>query len=101
MNVPTVIAYLVALVALPLNWFVVVRLWRLSLFTPRIRVLRYQAILATALAVIVTIFAIVFLNNDLATPVLPGDVTKLVTRSAVLVWSVVPAGYWLWLYRKA
>jgi hypothetical protein len=101
MSVPVVLTFLVVFVAVPLNWVVAVRLWRLSLSKPNIRVLRYQALLATALAVIATIFGLVFLNNDLAKPILSGDATRLITRGAVFVWSVVPAAYWLWLYRKA
>ncbi len=101
MSAPTLLAVLVAVVSVPLNWFVVVRLWRLSLVKPSIPVLRFQAILATGLSAIVTLFALIFLNNDLPDPVVSGDTTKLITRSVVLIWSVIPSLYWLWLYRKA
>lgn len=100
MNVGALLAVLTAFVAVPLNWYVTVRLIVLSRRNPSIRVLRERAVIAIALSVIVTIFAVVFLNNELAVPFLAGDQTKIITRAAVLVGTTFPALYWLWLYRN-
>jgi hypothetical protein len=97
-NVSDVLAMLVVVVAVPLNWTVVALLWRLHRQAPEVRVLRERGIVATALAIIVTIFALVFLNNDLDVPLLDFESTKLVTRTAILAASVIPALYWLSIY---
>ncbi len=101
MNLASILSVLVVSVAVPMNWLVTIRLWRLSRGKPRIGVLRERAFVSLALTIIVTIFALIFLNNDLPVPVLDGATTKIITRAAVLVWSVIPAAYWLWLYRKS
>jgi hypothetical protein len=97
-NVADVMAVLVVVVAMPLNWTVVALLWRLHRQAPEVRVLRERGIVATALAIIVTVFALVFLNNDLDVPLLDFESTKLVTRSAILAASIIPALYWLSIY---
>jgi hypothetical protein len=97
-NVTDLLAVLVVVVAVPLNWVVVALLWRLHRQAPEVRVLRERGIVATALAIVVTIFALVFLNNDLDVPLLDFESTKLVTRSAILAVSVIPALYWLSIY---
>jgi hypothetical protein len=54
-----------------------------------------------ALAVLVTIvvYGLIFLNNDLVPPPFSLDVTKYLTRIAMVVLALGPAAYWLWLYR--
>lgn len=99
MTVPTLLALLTVVVAMPLNWFVTFRLWRLYRGSPELGVLRERALASLFVAIVVTIFALVFLNNDLTPPMLAFDDTKLVTRGAMLAVGIVPAGYWLWLYR--
>ena len=99
MILANVLALAVVFVAVPLNWLVTIRLWRLSGATPEISVLRERAILSTFFTVLVTVFALVFLNNDLAVPILTLDQTRIIVRSATLAVSIVPAGYWLYLYR--
>jgi hypothetical protein len=95
----TVIAALVILIGIPLNWYVTWRLWSLSRDNPELRVLRERAIVALVLAFVITMFAVVFINNDLVPPPLSFETTKWVTRTVVLVASIVPPCYWLWLYR--
>lgn len=99
MSPANILAVLVVAVAMPLNWYVTFKLWRLSRRNPTYKVLRERAIVALAVAIIVTVFALIFVNNDLTPPPVPGDITKLVTRSTVLAFSVLPALYWLRLYR--
>ncbi len=99
MTAPTLLALGTIFFALPLNWLVTIRLWRLYRAAPEIRVLRERAIASMFVAIVVTIFALVFLNNDLVPPVLAFDDTKILTRGAILAVGVIPAGYWLWLYR--
>lgn len=99
MTLANFLAYAVVGFAVPLNIFVTIRLWRLHVEDPGIRVLRERAILSTFIAVVVTIFALVFLNNDLVVPILGLEQTRLIARGATLAVSIVPAGYWLYLYR--
>ena len=101
MTLSTLLALLVIVVALPLNWLVTILMWRLSRRAPAVRVLRERAIVGLTLAVIVTVFAAVFVNNELPMPPLDSEATRLLTRSALLVWSVIPPVYWLLLYRRS
>lgn len=95
----TLLALLTVFVAMPLNIFVTIRLWRLYRADPSLRVLRERAIASLFVAIVVTVFALVFLNNDLVPPILAFEDTKILTRGAMLAVGVIPAGYWLWLYR--
>jgi hypothetical protein len=96
---PHVLAILISVIGVPLNWYVVWRLWRLPSRKTN-RVIRERAIAALALAIVVTVFAAIFLNNDMLPPLLGLDVTKWVTRCVLLVASFVPPLYWLSLYRS-
>lgn len=96
--IPTLLAYAVIAIALPLNWVVTIRLWLLSESMRDNQVVRERAIVALALALIVTLFSIVFLNNEMDAPFLTVEQTQLLTRSAVLALSI-PALYWLFIYR--
>lgn len=98
--IPTVLALLVVVLATPLNWYVTAKLWRLSLASPDLRALRERAVAALALALIVTVFAVVFVNNEMKPPPLDNDATKLLTRGALLALAVIPDLYWLRLYRR-
>lgn len=97
-DVPTILAYLVILVAVPVNWFAVWKIARLYRKAPHIGVLRDRLVVAVALAIIVTLFGIIFLNNEMSNPFLSNTQTRLLTRSAVLGLTLPPL-YWLWLYR--
>jgi hypothetical protein len=99
MNLPNVLAFLTLVIALPINLYVALKLWRLVRLSPTILVLRERALVATALTVIVAVFTAIFLNNDVVPPPLGTVETKWITRLAVLVMSVLPAVYWLRLYR--
>lgn len=99
-DIPAVLAYAVVLFALPVNWYVAYRLWRLSRSSPELRVLADRAIAAFFLAVIVSVFAVVFINNDIIPPPMDVYTTRILTRGAILS-LVVPALYWLYLYRSA
>lgn len=100
-DIPAVLAWLVVVVAMPLNWLTAVLQWRLSNVAPAIRVLRERAVAATALAIIVSVFALIFVNNDLGMPMLDLAATKLLTRGTMLALSVIPAVYWLRLWWRA
>jgi hypothetical protein len=99
--IATILAILTLAVALPLTWYVAFRLWRLSRLAPKIAVLRERAIAMLALALTVTVFALVFLNNEQKAPLLDLATTRVLTRGSLFVLSVVPAFYWWFLYRKA
>lgn len=99
MTLPVLLAWGVVLIAMPLNWYVTIKLAGLSRANPDVRVLRERTYVALALSVIVSIFAFVFLNNGMDIPVLNNEQTQLVTRTAVLALAL-PALYWLYLYRN-
>lgn len=100
MNTGDVLGLLTLVFALPLSWVVSALTWRLSLARPTNKVLRDRAIVALAVSIIVTVFALIFLNNDLDIPPLSTDITRIVTRSVVLVCSVSASAYWLWVFYK-
>ena len=100
MNLPNILAVLVLVVGVPLNVLVTVMLWRRSHAYPRIRVLRERLITEEAILVLIIVFGLIFLNNDTLPPPLDTDVTKIVTRLVLLGVAVIPALYWLWLYRR-
>lgn len=99
MTLPNVLAWLVILLAVPVHWIMVWRLWHLSRARPDLRVLRDRAETALGLAVVVSLFALVFLNNGMEVPFLDPFATMVITRSAILALSI-PALRWLWLYRN-
>ena len=98
-DLPVVMAGVVLFVALPLNWYVTYVLWRLHQAQPGLRVLRERGIVSTCLSLLITVFALIFLNNDLVPPPIEFEATKLITRGALIVGGMVPPLYWLWLYR--
>lgn len=95
MTLPDFLAVAVVLVAVPLNLFVTGLLLRLSWSAPNTLVLRAQALAWVSLTIIVTVFAVVFVNNGLDEPPLDSTATMLLTRGTLLVFSVLPAAYWL------
>jgi hypothetical protein len=96
----TVLAIATLAIAVPLNWAVTWRLWRLSRSAPDVGVLRERAIVALAVSVLVTVFALIFLNNDLVPPLFGFEQTKYLTRGVMLAAGIIPALYWLRLYRN-
>jgi hypothetical protein len=98
-NVPSLLAVLVVVVGVPLNLYVTRKLWGLSRSKPEVRVLRERALVSAVVLLIVAVFGLIFLNNDTVPPILGLDVTKIVTRLAIVVLAFVPAAYWLILYR--
>ena len=93
-----IIAFLTVL-TIPVSWGVARLLWRVSGQAPRNAILRERAVTATAVAGLVTVFGLIFLNNDQPIPPLDLAATKIVTRATVLVAALVTSVYWLWLYR--
>lgn len=100
MNWPNVIALMVLVIGVPLNVAVTLLLWRTYHQAPRNMVLRERFIAEVMVLALVVVFGFIFLNNDTLPPPLDTDVTKLVTRLMLLTIAVVPAVYWLYLYRK-
>lgn len=99
MTLPTVLALLVLGIGVPLNLYVTLKLLRLSRASPELKVLRERAVVAVAVLLLIVVFGLIFLNNDLVPPPLSFGDTKLLTRMAMLIVAVGPASYWLWLYR--
>jgi hypothetical protein len=99
-NLPALIGLLVLVVGFPLNLYVTFKLWRLSRERPDLGVLRERAVVSAAVLILVVVFGLIFLNNDLHAPILSFDETKFWTRTAMLIVAVGPASYWLYLYRS-
>ena len=97
---PQLFALLVVLIAAPMCWYVTVILWRLSRAAPVGVTLRVVAVMSTSVALIVTAFGLIFINNGMDNPVLNSRETMLVTRGSLLVLSLVPTVYWLRWYRR-
>jgi hypothetical protein len=100
MTLPNILATAVVLFAVPLNWYVTARLLWLSRGSPGLWVLRAHAFVSLSLAVIVTVFALIFINNDMVVSMMDFETTKIITRSAMLALSI-PGLYWLWLVRRS
>ena len=94
-----ILGLLVLVIGVPLNLYVTHKLRQLSVLEPSIKLLRERALVSTIVLGIAVIFGLVFMNNDSLEPLLSLEITKLITRSAVLILVIVPAAYWLWLYR--
>jgi hypothetical protein len=100
-SITNLLAVLTLVVGVPLNAYVVWRLGRLHRANPDLMVLRERGIVGTAVLINVVVFGLIFVNNDIVPPILGLDLTKLITRAVVLFMAIVPALYWLRLYRKA
>lgn len=96
---PALLAYAVVGIALPLNWFLTYRLWRITRSDPSIEVLSERTWVALHISIVVTIFAIVFLNNGMIEPLLTPWDTMVITRLAILS-LMIPALRWLWMYYR-
>lgn len=101
MTLPVFLGLLTLVVGVPLNLVVTVLLWRRSVNAPDIKVLRERLVASCAVLLVVTVFGLIFVNNDQAIPPLDTDTTRLITRAAMLVVGLVPATYWLALYWRA
>ena len=99
MNLPSILALLVLVVGVPLNVYVTWKLWRLLRSDPGILVLRERVVVALAVLLLILVFGLIFLNNDLDAPVLTFDETKLYTRAVTAILAFVPATYFLWISR--
>lgn len=100
MNWPNVVALIVLAIGVPLNIAVTLLLYRAYRQRPNNRVLRERFVAELAVLVLIVVFVIVFLNNDSLIPLITTETTKLVTRLVMLAVAVIPASYWLYLYRK-
>lgn len=98
MEFTKVLAWLVVLVAVPLNIVAAFLLLRKSREAPHLRVLRERFIVAVVTTVVVLFFGLIFLNNDRLVPPLSLDATKWITRLAMLTLALTSAGGWLWIY---
>jgi hypothetical protein len=98
MPLPNILALLVLLVGVPLNAIVTVMLFRRSRKAPTIKVLRERMVVSAVLLLALVVFGLIFLNNDTLPPPFDVYLTKVVSRSAMLVLAIVPAAYWLYLY---
>lgn len=98
-SLPDVLAWLV-IFSVPIHLYASWKMWGL-LRTTRMSglVLQERLIMGIWAAAIVTIFGVVFLNNELDTPLLKVPQTQVITRLPILS-LIIPPLYWLWLYRK-
>jgi hypothetical protein len=68
MTLPTLLAVLAIVVAVPLNWIVTWKLWGVSRAAPEVLVLRERTVSAGWLSLVLTVFALIFLNNQMDVP---------------------------------
>lgn len=94
----TALAVLTLVVGVPLNLIVTIRLWSLYTDDRANLVIRERAIAATIVLLLVIVFGLIFVNNDLIPPPISFVDTKLFTRLAMLTVAIVPASYWLLIY---
>lgn len=87
---------LVGAAAVPTLWVVVLLLRRRAKARPFNKILRQNYIWALVTAVFVSVFALIFLNNDADIPPLDTRATRVITRFFLLL-AIIPAGYWLHL----
>jgi uncharacterized protein YneF (UPF0154 family) len=99
-DLPTLIGALTLVVGVPLNVYVVRKLRRLVRETPWNGVIRERAITAVVILLVIGVFGPVFVNNDRPIPFVDPFVGRVVTRLVIAVLAIVPASYWIWLYRK-
>lgn len=99
-NLPNVVALVVLLVGIPLNVAVTFLLYQAYRDRPHNRVLRERFIAELSVLLLIVVFVIIFLNNDSLVPLVTTETSKLITRLAMLAVAVIPASYWLYLYRK-
>jgi hypothetical protein len=99
-SVPSVLAVLTLALGVPLNLYVTAKLWRLSSASGN-AVLRERTLNAVFVLVLVAVFGVIFVNNDLVPPPLAFETTKYLTRAVMLLVALIPALYWLRLYRHA
>lgn len=100
MTIAHFLALLTIVVGVPLNLYVAVKLWRLSRQSPDLMVLRERTVVAVAVLFIVIVFSLIFINNDMTPPPILFESTKVLTRGAMLIVAIIPASYWIRLYRN-
>jgi hypothetical protein len=98
MPLPNLLALAVLFIGVPLNAIVTVMLLRRARANPTIKVLHERMVVSAVVLLLLVVFGLIFLNNDTLPPPFNTDLTKLITRFAMLVIALVPPGYWLWLY---
>lgn len=98
MTVPAVLAILTLFAGAPLNLYVTLMLRRLHVGHPN-PILRVLIAVWMMVTLVAFVFGLIFVNNDLTPPIIAGDVTKIITRGAILALAVVPALWLLWIYR--
>lgn len=99
-GIATVLAVLNLALGIPLILWLLARLNRRLRQMPGNLMYVDRRNVAWALLLLAAVFGPIFLNNDMAVPILDGTTTKLVTRSVVLLVIVVPTVYYLWIDRN-
>lgn len=94
------VGWMTLLVCVPLNIVNVVLLAKKLGERPDLAVLRERLRVAVVLLTVLFVFGLIFVNNDRPFPPLDVEMTKLITRSIMLVLGIVPAVGWILLYRK-
>lgn len=97
---PELLGLLTLVVGVPLNLVVVSLLLAETRREPGLLVLRERFVTALGVLVMVTIFGLIFVNNDTIPPWFDLSATKIITRATMLSLAIVAAVYWLWLYLR-
>ena len=99
-SVPMIEAFLVAAVAAPVMWIVLMRFVRLLRKMPHNGAARLTVVLISWFAGLLTVFGVVFVGNDMRPPWFTVEQTQIATRTYILS-SLGVAAYCLWLFRDA
>jgi hypothetical protein len=99
MSLPHWLALATLLIGVPLNVYVTWSLWQLSRKSWNV-VLRERAVAASFVLIVVALYGFVFVNNDITPPPIDFEATKYLTRFGMLAVALVPALYWLRLFRR-
>lgn len=99
-SVPQIEAWLVIFVAAPVMWLVVLRLGRALRRQPDNGALRVTVLAIAWMAGLLTVFGLVFINNDIIPPPIGVAGTQVITRTYALT-ALLIGLYFLWLYRDS
>lgn len=94
-----ILGALAAVIGIPLNAYVAWRMWQLYRVKPYLLVLRERWLTAASVTLLVIVFSALFLNSEILPPPLATPEARVIARVVLLLFAVVPALYWLTIYR--
>lgn len=99
-SVPAIEAFLVATVAAPVMWIVLMRFVRMLRKMPDNGAARLTVVLVAWFAGMLTLYGVIFIGNDMRPQWFTVEQTQIATRTYALS-SLGVAAYCLWLFRDS